>query len=166
MFTRLSVATAQDLWLLPIGGTAEPFLATPFSESHGQFFPGGKWIAYTSNESGESEIFVQTVPARVSPTRVSTSGGGFPRWRKDGKELFFRASDGQLMAVSVRVVSTGLEFGTPSALFRIVEPLGAYAYPYDVALDGQRVLALRQSVAGQDRPPLTVLVNWMAGLKK
>ena len=109
MFTRTSAATLHDLWLLPIAGerTPEPFLKTPYSESHGQFSPDGKWIAYTSNESGRSEIYVQSLPASVSKP-VSSNGGGFPRWRKDGKELFYRGADGQLMAVSVRARSDGI----------------------------------------------------------
>jgi eukaryotic-like serine/threonine-protein kinase len=167
MFTRISAATLHDLWLLPIDGERTPkqFLKTQYSESHGQFSPDGKWIAYTSNESGRSEIYVQPLSTGVS-TPVSSSGGGLPRWRRDGKELFYRGVDGRLMAVSVRAVPTGLEFGVPTALFPIVEPVGFFAYPYDVTPDGQRILALRPSGGEQDTRPLTVLVNWEAGLKK
>ena len=168
MITRISAATSYDLWLVPAGGgKLEPFLNSRFGETHGQFSPDGKWIAYTSNESGQNEIYVQTMPASQS-RRVSTGGGGFPRWRKgkDGTELFYRAADGRLMAVSVRLVSQGLEFGDPTALSRIVEPLGAFAYPYDVSPDGQRILALTPSGGEQDARPLTVLVNFVAGLKK
>lgn len=143
MYTETSPTTLRDLWLVPTTGERKsvPVLVTPFSESHGQFSPDGTWIAYTSNESGQEEIYVRNVPAKGS-TRVSTNGGSFSRWRKDGKELFYRSPDGRLMAVSVANVADRLEFGTPVPLLPIVEPLGTFAYPYDVAPDGQKVLAL------------------------
>jgi hypothetical protein len=97
--------------------------------------------------------------------QVSSSGGNFALWRKDGKELFYRAPDGRLMVASVRPGKNGLEFGSPVALLRISEPIGPHVYNYDVAADGQRILALTPE-SSDDSKPLTVLINWQLGLKK
>jgi eukaryotic-like serine/threonine-protein kinase len=167
MYTRISTATLDDLWVLPTSGdrTPVPVLVTPFNESHGQFSPDGKWIAYTSNETGQEEIHVRSMAARGS-TRVSTSGGSFARWRTDGKELFYRSLAGRLMAVPVTTVAEGLEFGTPVALMQIVEPLGRFPYPYDVGPNGEKILTLPPVGNEHDVIPLTVIVNWEAGLKR
>lgn len=132
-------------------------------ESDGQFSPDGQWIAYTSDESGQEEIYVPNRTGQGS-TRVSPSGGSFSRWRKDGRELFYRSLDGRLMAVPVANAGDRLTFGVSVPLFPIVEPLGTYAYPYDVAPDSQKILALTPSVS--ELAPLTVIVNWEAGLRK
>ncbi len=163
MYSTLSLDTQFDLWLLPMAGDQKPvpYLKTRFSESHGQFSPDGKWIAYRSNESGRDEIYVQTFPASGTKYLVSGGGGGYPRWRVDGKELFYRALDGRLMAAPVQTTEFGLEFGAPVALFHVIEPLGQFPYPYDVSPDGQRILAL----APAKDVTLTVLINWQAGLK-
>jgi hypothetical protein len=125
-----------------------PYLKTPFSESHGQFSPDGNWVAYASNESARDEIYVQAFPVNGTKYLVSTSGGNFPRWRRDGKELFYRGLDGRLMAVSVRAFGQGLEFGQPSSLIQITEPTGSSAYPYDIAPDGQKILAMAPVSSG------------------
>ena len=167
MYTQISTATLDDLWIVPTSGdrTPVPVLVTPFNELHGQFSPDGNWIAYTSNESGQEEIHVRSMAATGS-TRVSTSGGSFARWRADGKELFYRSVDGRLMAVSVAKVAERLRFGTPVALMQIGEPLGRFTYPYDVAPNGEKVLALTPAGSEHDAMPLTVIVNWEAGLKR
>ena len=167
MYTKVSTATLNDLWVLPTSGdrTPVPVLVTPFNESHGQFSPDGKWIAYTSNESGQEEIYVRSMPAKGS-SRVSTSGGSFARWRSDGKELFYRSLDGRLMAVSVATVAERLEFGAPVGLMPIAEPLGTFAYPYDVAPNGDKILALTPAGSEHNVIPLTVIVNWETGLKR
>jgi hypothetical protein len=165
MYTEISPRTSYDLWRLPTteGGRPLPWLVTAFDESHGQFSPNGSWVAYTSNESGQQEIYARSVTGKGS-TRVSTSGGNFSRWRQDGRELFYRSLDGSLMSVSVASVGDGLKFGAPVSLLPIVEPLGTFAYPYDVAPDGQKILALTPS--SSDVAPLMVIVNWEAGLPK
>ena len=167
MYTKISPATRNDLWLLPASGarTPVPLLVTPFDESHGQFSPDGKWIAYTSNESGQEEIYVRSMPAKES-RRVSTSGGSFSRWRTDGKELFYRSLDGRLMAVSVATGAERLEFGAPVPLMRIMEPLGTFTYPYDIGPNGDKILALTPAGSEYNMVPLAVIVNWEAGLKR
>jgi Tol biopolymer transport system component len=163
VYTQLSPEGPNELWLLPLSGTGKPvpFLKSGFNESQGQVSPDSRWIAYTSDESGGfNEVYVTSFPAGGARWRVSNGGGSFPRWSRDGKELFYRALDGTLMVTSVRSLPQGLEFGTPSTLFRVSEPQGAICYPYDVAPDGRRILTLVPGKAGGDGPSLTVLVNW------
>ena len=142
-----------------------PLLATKFNETHGQFSPDGRLIAYTSDESVESEVYVMGAAGQGS-TRVSTSGGSFARWRRDGRELYYRSLDGNLMAVSVSIGADGVKYGTPAALVRLVPPLGTYAYPYDVSPDGQKILALTPRGNGSSIAPLSVIVNWDSALKR
>jgi len=167
LYQEQSPETLGDLWLLPASGERKPilYLKTPFNEAHPQFSPDGKWVAYTSNESGRDEVYVQSFPAGGAKFPVSTNGGDMARWRPDQKELFYRAQNGRLMAVPVRRAGPALEFGAPVDLMPIRPPAGATAsYPYDIARDG-RILALAR-VAGEAPSPLTVIVNWQASLKK
>jgi dipeptidyl aminopeptidase/acylaminoacyl peptidase len=168
LYTKVSTTTLNDLWLLPITGdrTPTPLLVTESNESHGQFSPDGKWIAFTADDSGQQEIYVRGAVERER-TRVSTNGGSFARWRADLKELFYRALDGRLMAVPVLAGGGRLEFGAPAPIMDLVEPLGTYAYPYDIAPDGQTILTLKPASGGRSAAaPLTVLVGWEVGLGK
>jgi hypothetical protein len=153
---------------MPTSGDPKPqvYLKTPYNEMEGQFSPDGKWIAYTSDESGRNEIYVRGFPDNGVKIPVSNGGGGLARWRRDGKELFYRALDGRLMAALVRSTDKALEFGAPAALFSTTEPAGVFAYPYDVSPDGQRILALAPAAVEAGASPLTVIVNWQATLKK
>jgi WD40 repeat protein len=163
IYTQLSPEGRNELWLLSLGADSKPvpFLQTAFNELQGEVSPDNRWIAYTSDQSGGfNEIYATSFPSGGSRWRVSNGGGSFPRWSGNGKELFYRALDGTLMMTSVRHAPNGLEFGTPSALFRISEPQGIVCYPYDVAADGQRILTLVPSKVGRDSGSLTVLVNW------
>jgi hypothetical protein len=167
LFDERGVGGRSNLWLLPMGPAEPggrkpiPYLKTASNQMSGQFSPDGKWIAYASDESGsQQEIFIQSLPATDDLRwQVSTGGGSFPRWARDGKELFYRAVDGMLMAVPVRASGRGLAFGTPARLFRLVEPLGTHSYVYDVAPDG-RILAI--AGAGDNSTALTVITNWRA----
>jgi hypothetical protein len=130
--------------------------------------PDGKWIAYASNESQKFEVYVQTFPTGNGKWQVSTNGGVQPRWRRDGKELFYLASDRKLMAVPVRSGSS-FEFGVPVPLFATKTVSGAafyagYSHQYDVTPDGQRFLL--NTEADASATPITVVLNWTAALKK
>jgi eukaryotic-like serine/threonine-protein kinase len=165
VYTQQTPDGRSQLWLLTMTGDGkpEPFLKSTFNDLQGGVSPDSKWIAYTSDESGGTdEIYVTSFPASGPRWRVSSGGGSLARWSRDGKELFYRTPDGRLMVAVVRTVSNGLQFGTPAALFRLFEPEGMFAYPYDVAPDGRRILALVPSNAGGESPSLTVLVNWDA----
>jgi Tol biopolymer transport system component len=168
MYTEASPQPRLDLMLLPLTGDRKPvpYLRTASSEMHGQFSPDGKWVAYSSAESGRNEVYVQSFPAGRDKWPVSNNGGAYPRWRRDGKELFYLTPENRVMAASVHAGPQGLEFGVPVALLRLGEPLGNFAFPYDVAPDGQRILALTPGGGPGDAATLTVLLNWESKLKK
>jgi hypothetical protein len=126
-----------------------------------------RWVAYTSDESKRgSEIFVQSFPAGAGKYQISNGGGTQPRWRRDGKELYFASGTGRLMAVDVKT-SPRFEAGIPHELFdaRLTVPL--VAFRYDVSADGQRFLINNPVQAReQESPGITVVLNWLAGVKK
>ncbi len=165
----LSSKTRLDLWVLPMTGNRKPmpFLSTPFLEGHGQFSPDGKWVAYTSDESGGSEVHVRSFPDGGTKLPVSSKGGDWVRWRSDGREMFYIAADGKLMSVAVQPISGSLEMGTPRPLFTIpftLSPSGGPApYTYDVVPEGQRVLAV-VPVGDAASQSMTVTLNWQAEL--
>ena len=169
----------MDLWVLPLvgdpgqAGTERrrpfPLLQTDFWEDHAQLSPDGRWFAYISNESGRFEVYIQSFPQPGGKWRVSTGGGIAPRWRGDSRELYYVTPDQNLMAVSVRG-DASLEAGQPTVLFqtRIFES-GAFVYSdkqqYDVTPDGQRFL-INAPLEGSTSPPLTVVMNWLAGVRR
>ena len=124
----------------------------------------GKWIAYTSNESGDYEIYVRSFPDTGGKWQVSSKGGTEPRWRRNGKELFYVSADRKLMAVDVKTGAT-FEAGTPHALFDLHSGWEAFTSNYAVTKDGQRFL-LPISVEVGNTAPLAVVLNWTALLKR
>jgi serine/threonine protein kinase len=169
LYTR-GGAERPDLWVLPMTGDRKPFpyLQTQFFESQGQFSPDGKWVAYISEESGRYEVFVQPFPAAGGKWQISTGGGGQPRWRGDGKELFFVSPDGKLMAAEVSAAPT-FKAGVPKALFQAhLAGTGAgsrYVFRYAVAADGKRFLMNTQEEQ-TDSPPITVVLNWLRSVTR
>jgi dipeptidyl aminopeptidase/acylaminoacyl peptidase len=161
------VVGGEDLWVLPLSDEQKPFgfLTTPFSESQAQLSPDGRWLAYRSNESGRFEVYVQSFPKPAGKWQISTGGGGQPRWRGDGKELFYLSSSNRLMAVPINA-GAGLEVGSASPLFDapFFSTLNAAIYMYDVTADGQRFIFAAPLTEARDTP-LTVVVNWTARLK-
>lgn len=151
--------TSWDLWTAPVGrGTPAPFLQTEFAEGHGRLSPDGRWMAYVSNESGANEVFIRPYPTSGGKVKVSTAGGGQPRWRRDGNELFYLTPDATLMSVSVQR-GTVLRTSSPKALFTTrVSHNGEWAY--DVTPDGQRFVF---SVPMSDSPPapIQIVLNWV-----
>jgi Tol biopolymer transport system component len=158
--------SGNDLWILPLGGDRKPFkfLATPAEEMHGNFSPDGRYVAYTSNESGRFEVYVETFPRSDLKRKVSTNGGYEPRWRADGREIYYLSEDRKLMAVPV---SAGPSFGFPESLFqtRVSAGVTANRTHYVPSRDGKRFLV--NTLSGDTSPtPITVVLNWTAGLKK
>jgi Tol biopolymer transport system component len=151
-----------DLWVLPLFGDRKPFLfiESPFIDLASQYSPDGRWVAYNSNESGRSEVYVVPFPGPGARTRISTAGGDNARWRRDGKEIFYLERN-TLMAAGVAANGSRFEVGTVQRLFDV--PTVDGYWPYDVTPDGQRFLVntLESEVA-----PLTIVVNWPAALKK
>ena len=123
LFRSNDPQTGMDLWVLPVSGEKKPFpcLKTPFDERDGQFSPDGKWVAYGSNESGRSEIYVLPFPGPGGKFQISTKGGAQPRWNKNGKEIFYVSLNTKMMAAPVKLSSDGqsLETGTPAAFHGI-----------------------------------------------
>ncbi len=156
--------TKDDLWLLAPDGDRKsvPYLRTSANEIDAQFSPDGRWMAYASDESGRYQVYIQGVPAGPAKWQVSANGGIQPRWSHDGKELFYIAGDNMLTSVSVRT-GASIEVGDPTALFR-VDPLGPTVYAYAPAPDGRRFLV--NSEAAGPVPPVTVVVDWRALLKR
>jgi Tol biopolymer transport system component len=167
--------SGTDVWALPLAGDRKPvaLLQTPFNEQHPQISPDGKWFAYTSNETGRSEIYVQTLPPGGGKWQVSSTGGTFARWRPDGKELFYmeRASFGKIVAVAVQATGTTFEFSAPRPLFDSgylnVSPGHTGNYnTFDVSADGTRFLIPRPEVSILTDTPLTVVLNRTAALRR
>jgi len=157
-----SSTTRTDLQLLSLDGskTILPYLRTRFAETRGRFSPDGKWVAYTSDESGRNDVYVQSFPVGGPKLRISSTGGDFARWRQDGRELFYIAPDGTLIAVPIQVVANSLSLGEPKPLFKMTGQVSGY----DVASDGQRILALPPADDNAE-PSMTVVVNWPMLLK-
>ena len=165
--------TGQDIWIAPQAsegaeGKPFPYLQSQFDEKHGRFSPDGRWVAYTSNESGREEVYVQSFPRSGSRLQISTGGGREPQWRKDGTEVFYISEDRTLVAVPVKFTSSAsepLQLGQPKPLFPVTLPDTFFVgRSYEVSNDGQRFLM--PAIASDTAPPLTVVLNWQTGLKK
>ena len=171
LYTNMDATTGSDLWTLSLTGERKstPFLKTPAREGQGQISPKGGLVAYVSDESGTSEVYVRTFPDGAGPWQVSKGGGIEPRWRADGKELFYRVAGRQLQLMSVDVIS--------DPVFQITGRREVLASPFvgaggmnrnprwAPAPDGKRFLGVVPEV--QDMPgPLTVLLNWQSELEK
>ncbi len=160
--------TKDDLWVLPLTGDRKPmpFLVTPAQENQARFSPGGKWVAYVSNESGQPEVYVRSFGVDSSGTAVQSGGkypisagyGILPRWLGDGRELYFQASDGTIQAVEI-TTTPGFAAGPPQTLgIKVSGPVANGVW--DCSPDGKRFLAIKSG-----RREYTVVLNWQAGLK-
>ncbi|MBI3666800.1 MAG: serine/threonine-protein kinase, partial [Acidobacteria bacterium] len=170
LYAEQDPKTNSDLWILPLegGGKPFPFLRSAFNESQGQFSPDGRWIAYTSNESGKSEIYVRPFSGAEAgagaKAQISSNGGTGPRWRRDGKELFYVAPDNKLMAVVVKAGAGAFQAGgVPQPLFKT--RAADFNFLYAVAADGRRFLVISQAEQAASAPA-TVVLNWNAGLRR
>ena len=151
----------NNVWVLPLFGDRKPFpyLRTNSNERQPKLSPNGQWLAYVSDESKRSEIYVQTFPTPGGKWQISTNGGSIPVWSRDGKELFYISADGKMMAVEV---NTGPKFeaGTAKPLF----DTHLAGSGYDVSKDGRFLIPTQ--VEQSATAPITVVVNWNAALKK
>jgi Tol biopolymer transport system component len=166
----------SDIWALPLGEDAsgpaaqDPFLVVQIDSYGGSaaFSPDGKWMAYHSEESGRIEIYARPFagasPGKTGRWQVSRQGGRSPRWRADGRELFYLSLENIVTAAAVRTASGNFESDAPHGLFRLT---AGDDRAWDVSADGQRFLVLAASSAGTvGASPLNVVVNWQAMLKK
>ncbi len=167
VFTR-SGLSGYDLRVVAMSGHEPPatFLATPFNEVGARFAPDGKWLAYSSDESGRFEVYVRPFPSSNRQWKVSVAGGQQPEWRRDGKELFYVAPDHALMAVPVTLQGDVFAAGDPHALFGVITPEVSAPFPseYAVTADGQHFL-VNSVVEQANRQTLTVMLNWVHALE-
>jgi Tol biopolymer transport system component len=166
LYRRLTPGRPGELWMVRLDGSRMPRMIPQTEQrgTNGRFSPDGQFIAYSATESGRTEIYVQPFPPTGVKWQVSSEGGARPRWRSDGRELYYLDRSGTLVAVPI-TARRGFQFGKPLPLFpmRFV-PAGANQYPYDVSRDGQRFLIISDSADAL--LPLTVVVNWWTALEK
>jgi len=161
VMVRQNVGSHYELWSMALdSGSLDPWLQTEFLERAPAFSPDGRWVAYSSDESGREEIYVRPFPGPGGRTQLSTDGGSEPAWAPEGGSLYFRSGD-RLMAVSVEFGQTFRVLSQP----RVVLEGQYYGYPwhrqYDVHPDGDRFLLLQTE---DDDLKMTVVVNWMEGV--
>jgi Tol biopolymer transport system component len=151
-----------DLWALPLTDAAPapiPIIRAPFSQADGRFWGDGQWIAFTSNESGRSEVYVTSFPKADATSRVSPAGGRAPRWSRNGDRLFYISAAQELMSAPVERTSP-LTLGPPTRVFSS-NPVVRWIH-YDVAPDGRFLAVVVRSLAGER--PMTVRTNWTSGI--
>ena len=168
LFNTFEAGGRGDLFLLPLDGDRRPrdFLKSPANEQQATISPNGRWIAYSSNETGTQQIYVQPSPLSGAPAgkwQVSTGPGGEPRWRRDGRELYYR-NRAAIMAVPAKTDGPTFESGAPTKLFDA--PRGrSLRNTYDVTADGQRFILEVFETSNEIEPPV-VLANWTGLIKR
>jgi eukaryotic-like serine/threonine-protein kinase len=167
LYRTAAASTDFNLFVLPLSGDRKPFPflnpTTKVIVLFGQFSPDGRWVVYSSTESGRSEIYVAPFPGPGGKWQISTAGGNAPRWRHDGTEIFYLAPDNKLMAAAVNGKGASFEIGAVRPLFQT--RTSGFHYSYAVSADGQRFL-MNTSPEEKASTPITVVLNWAMGLKK
>ena len=164
--------TATDVWLLPLAGSRQPVpvVRSPSPERFGQVSADGEWLAYYSNETGSNEIYIRPLKSEAGRRQASTTGGVFPTWRQNSKELFFANApfSAALMAVEVDVSGPTPKMGVPQRLFSVDFPQRHPGGPprlYDVTADGERFLLSRPPPSeNASTTSITVVLNWTRAL--
>ena len=166
-FSQADPTNGWDLWLLSLSDRrATPFLQTRFNDRQAMFSPEGQWVAYTSDESGHDEVYVRPFPGPGSRSAVSVGGGSDPRWRRDGRELFYRNGETVMSSGTI----TGAHFSA-TAPRRSVARLnrsssGPGGFDYDVAPDGRRFVGMMNRGVATTVPELHVILNWFKELNQ
>lgn len=169
LYETIDPETKRDLWFAQLtadgqpveGMQPKPYLRGPSSEWRGRFSPDQGWVAYESDETGRSEIYIASFPDARRRLQVTSGGGTFPQWGPDGRQLFYLSGDGMLTVIGLRSMSAGLEPSSPQPLF----PLTARAYaasPFEVSPDGQRILVDQ----AEPDTAIDVVLNWPLLLRK
>ena len=176
VFTEVSAGGGADVLMMPLaGGKPSVVTAAPTAQGLAQISPDGRWIAYASAESGRAEVYIQSFPAGGTKYPVSTTGGSQPRWRGDGRELFFRpqflGSEIAIMSAAVEATGNDLRVGAPARLLDVTVSTVFHAAPiftYAVTRDGQRFLVSRAKggASTASEVPLTVVLNWDAAIHR
>jgi eukaryotic-like serine/threonine-protein kinase len=168
LYGSIGATTGSDLWVLPMKGKGDPFvyLQTVATEGYAQFSADGKWIAYQSDETGRGEVYVEPFPrieGHSTRWQISTDGGGLPKWRGDGRELFYITMTGKMMSVTVNT-RDGLTPSAPKMLFQ-TRALPRDWDMFDVDSDGRRFL-VNTPLEWASSSPITIVANWADGFKK
>jgi len=173
-FGAVNAKNIFEQWMLPLDGDRKPFPLSrqEYNVGWAMFSPDGRWLAYTSDETGRPEIYVQPFnpvagkegSSAGAKQQISNAGGFMPLWRRDGKELFYLTGDGKVMAADIKA-GAAFEAGLPKALFEARFLYQPYDYPiYTATADGQRFVV--NTVTGEEKQPIAIAVNWAAGLKR
>ncbi len=167
VYERSSGPTGAAVWALPLSGDKKPFPVAQAQSPQNSIFsarisPDGRWLAYTSNDSGRAEVYVAPFPGGGGRWQITTNGGDAVAWRRDGKELYYWGLDQMLTAVAVNTQGAEFQVGAARPLFRLSSP--ALGMAYDVTPDGQRFLV--NYLPEDTATPLTLVVNWTAEVKK
>jgi Tol biopolymer transport system component len=165
LYETQDLETRRDLWFAPVtpegrlaeGAQPKPYMRSPSAEWHGRFSPepNPRWVAYESDETGRDEIYIASFPDAKRRLQVTSSGGSFPQWGPDGRELFYVSGDGVLTVVGLKNGAEGLEASSPQQLFPLTS-IDPVASPYEVSPDGKRILVNQ----AQPITELDVVVNW------
>jgi dipeptidyl aminopeptidase/acylaminoacyl peptidase len=168
LYSQAGPKTGFDLWMLPLAGRRPtPVLNSPANETQGQLSTDGRWLVYTSDETGIPEVYVQPFPPTGAQSQVSSGGGSDPHWRRDGQELFYITLDGKLTAAQVSHASASFEVVSRQVLFQTRRPTarGPILFSnYRPSADGQRFL-LNTLIEAVAPLPVFVSLDWSAGLK-
>jgi Tol biopolymer transport system component len=172
LYQNIDAVTGGDLWVVPAvkDSVPRPFLKTRFNEFSASFSPDGRWVAYSSDETGRYEIYVRPIApprsgavipeAGAGKWQVSTAGGVFPAWRRDGREIYYLSAADAMMAVPVAFMGAAIEAGTPMELFRtrVAHTGNGESRQYDVAADGRFLVSALPNETGSS--PITLILNW------
>jgi hypothetical protein len=156
----VDLASGPDLWVLRVGDrTTYPLVRMPSAQREGSFSSRGDWLAFNSNETGSNEVYIQPFPTAAAKYQVSTDAGSArsPRWRADGRELFFDSS-GRMMSVALNLMGSTVTTHTPRVLFRALSNLPPHNY--DLTPAGGRFLVLTVLDPGGDFARAVVETNW------
>ncbi len=162
----LAKDAGSHIWVLPLFGDGKPFPIEQdtWAEKDAQISPDGKWMAYVSNDSGRNQVYITPFPGGGAKWEVSKDGGSWPRWRGDGKELFYLDNSDSIIAVDLTVTGNAIDLGVPHVLFQAIGVQRDYG-PYDVTADGKKFLINSGNIA-QGGEPLTLVQNWLDAIKK
>ena len=166
IFMTISNDTTNfDIWTLPLFGDRKPlpYLQTEFDEFGGRLSPDGKWVLYESDDSGKHEVYVRPLRGSGGKLLVSAAGGTMPVWRRDGKEIFYLSANNEMMAAKVTQNGSELAIDVARTLFQTQAE--SFLPSYDVSPDGRRFVMVT-STPHKVASPITVVINWDAGLRK
>jgi Tol biopolymer transport system component len=158
-----------DLWVLHVdrGNRPEVFLRTPANEATPEFSPDGRWLAYQSDETGINEVYVRRFPDSGGKWQITTAGGMTPRWRRDGRELFFRGLDGRVMSVAMPPnLGNSFEYDTPKQVFAPVYAVRDQQPMFDVTPNGTQFVMVQDRAANEGTTHVMLIFNWFEDVKR